>query len=123
MSHYALVKNNLVVDIIQASQDFIDCQACDADTVWVLTSVNTQNGINQEGGAPVRKNFAGIGFTYNAEQDEFVPPQPWPSWHQDSTTGQWQPPTPAPVDNYLYIWNEHTQGWDQLYDRTGGQND
>jgi hypothetical protein len=70
-------------------------------TNWKQTSYN----------ASFRKNYAGIGFTYSAELDVFIPPKPYPSWLLNTNTCQWQAPVPYPTDGNLYIWDEATQSW------------
>ena len=73
---------------------------------WKQTSYN----------ANFRKNYAGIGYTYDANIDAFVPPQPYPSWTLNAATAQWQAPTPMPQDGRRYVWNEATTSWDQAPD-------
>jgi hypothetical protein len=81
---------------------------------WVQTSYNTANGLHKLGGVPFRKNYAGIGFTYDVERDAFIPPSPFPSWTLDEATCSWEAPTPRPDGDY--VWNEETQAWDQIDD-------
>lgn len=71
------------------------------DTEWKQTSYNDS----------FRKNYAGIGFTYDASLDAFIPPQPYPSWTLNINICQWEPPTPYPTDGKRYIWDETTQTW------------
>lgn len=73
MAHYAQVKNGVVVQVIVAEQDVIDSGMFGTD--WVQTSYNTLGGVHPEG-RPLRKNYAGIGYTYDAVRDAFIPPQP-----------------------------------------------
>ena len=110
MAHYAKIKNGIVVDVIVAEQDFIDTQEGD----WVQTSYNTQGGVHRLGGTPLRKNYAGIGFTYDSKRDVFIPPQPYASWIMNETTCLWEAPTPMPDDGSAYTWNESTTSWDLL---------
>ena len=79
---------------------------------WVQTSYNTNGGIHKLDGTPFRKNYAGIGFTYDVERDAFIPPSPFPSWTLDEATCSWEAPTPRPDGDY--IWNEETQAWDEV---------
>lgn len=58
-----------------------------------------------------RKNFAGVGYTYDAAMNAFVPPQPYPSWVLDVETAQWNPPIPYPNDGKIYKWDETTKSW------------
>lgn len=71
---------------------------------WVQTSYNGR----------IRKNYAGIGYTYDPARDAFIPPQPWPSWLLDEATCLWAPPVPHPTDGGMYIWNEELQQWEQV---------
>ena len=78
------------------------CQRLFGDnTRWVQTSYNGK----------IRKNYAGIGFTYDSARDAFIPPKPYPSWNLDEQTCQWQPPTPMPNDGKIYVWDEPTTSW------------
>jgi len=81
---------------------------------WVRTSYNTQMNVHELGGTPFRKNYAGVGFTYDVERDAFIPPSPFPSWTLDEATCSWEAPTPRPDGDY--IWNEETQAWDLFED-------
>jgi len=77
---------------------------------WVQTSYNTTNGLHKLGGVPLRKNYAGVGFSYDVERDAFIPSSPFPSWTLDEATCSWESPVPRPDGNY--VWNESTQSWD-----------
>ena len=79
---------------------------------WVRTSYNTSAGLHHLGGTPFRKNYAGVGFTYDQERDAFIPPNPFPSWTLDEATCTWEAPTPRPDGDY--VWNEETQVWDAI---------
>lgn len=85
MSHYAKIENNIVVQVIVAEQDFIDT----LDGQWLQTSYNTFGGEHLLGGTPLRKNFAGIGFTYDEELDGFIPPRPTEDAILNYETGLW----------------------------------
>ena len=78
---------------------------------WVQTSYNTHGGVHVNGGTPLRKNYAGVGFTFDEQRDAFIPPQPFPSWllHEDSCL--WQPPVPYPSDGQEYVWDEGSLAW------------
>lgn len=78
---------------------------------WLKTSYNTQAGVHRLGGTPLRKNFAGVGFTYDEERDAFIPPQPFASWLLDENTCNWNPPTPYPSDGKFYDWDEESLSW------------
>lgn len=109
MSHFAQINSNgIVQQVIVAEQDFIDTLP-DASS-WVQTSYNTYGGRHPEG-RPLRKNYAGIGYTYDSQRDAFIPPQPFPSWSLDEETCLWEPPTPYPQDQNYYVWDENTLSW------------
>jgi len=109
MSHFARVNaQGLVEQVIVAEQDFINT-LLDASS-WVQTSYNTHGGQHPEG-RPLRKNYAGIGYKYDADRDAFIPPKPYASWILDDFTCQWQAPTPMPTDGKKYLWNEDQQNW------------
>jgi hypothetical protein len=80
--------------------------------IWKQTSYNTYGGVHQLGGTPFRKNYAGIGFTYDEDRDAFIPPKPFPSWILNETTCLWDPPVVKPDDGQRYNWNEENQTWD-----------
>ena len=108
MSHFAKVENGIVTQVIVAGQDVIDSGLF--GTGWVQTSYNTHGGQHPEG-RPLRKNYAGIGYTYDAGRDAFIPPKPFASWGLNETTCLWDAPTPMPTDNKLYTWDEPTISW------------
>lgn len=80
--------------------------------IWKQTSYNTKSGTHKNGGTPFRKNFAGIGYTYDEDRDAFIPPRPYPSWTLNETTCVWDPPVVKPDDGQQYTWNEENQTWD-----------
>lgn len=79
--------------------------------IWKQTSYNTHGGIHDNNGTPLRKNHAGIGFTYDETRDAFIPLQPYPSWILNETTCLWEAPIPMPTDGQRYTWNEPTKTW------------
>jgi hypothetical protein len=90
MSHFAKVENGLVTQVIVAEQDFIDSGSVGDPTTWIQTSYNTRGGVHVLGGIPLRKNYAGIGFTYDNTRDAFIPPRPITgTWVIDEQTCQW----------------------------------
>jgi hypothetical protein len=109
MSHFAKVENGVVVQVIVADEAFISSMP-DAQA-WVQTSYNTRGGTHLTGGTPLRKNYAGIGYTYDAERDAFIPPPLFPSWLLDEDTCQWTAPAPYPDDGKVYDWDEATLSW------------
>lgn len=117
MTHFAKVENGTVTQVIVAEQGFVNTQ----EGTWVQTSYNTRGGIHYspetgepDGGLALRKNYAGIGYTYDADRDAFYAPQPYPSWVLDETSFIWEAPVAYPDDGERYIWNEDTQQWDQM---------
>ena len=111
MSHFAKIENGIVTQVIVAEQDVIDSGILGGE--WVQTSYNTHAGQHPEG-RPLRKNYAGIGYTYDSQRDAFIPPQPYPSWTLVEDTCLWSPPIPMPTDDHYYEWNETNQSWDAL---------
>jgi hypothetical protein len=109
MSHFAKVENGLVVSVIVAEQDVIDSGIFGHG--WVQTSYNTHGGQHANGGTPLRKNYAGVGYTYDSGRDAFIPQKPFPSWLLSEDTCLWSAPTPMPTDEKRYSWNEATLAW------------
>jgi len=117
MAHFAkLDENNIVLEVIVVDNTILlnsngieneqlGIQFCKnlkgEDTNWIQTSYN----------ANFRKNYAGIGFTYDISRDAFIPPKPYPSWILNENTCKWEPPIPYPNDDNFYIWNEQNQNW------------
>lgn len=97
MAHFAKVENGIVTQVIVAEQDVINSGMF--GTGWVQTSYNTRGGVHANGGTPLRKNYAGIGFTYDAQRDAFIPPRPSPAWTLDEATCLWV----APEDDTLQL--------------------
>jgi hypothetical protein len=108
MSHFAKVENGIVTQVIVAEQDVIDSGLF--GTGWVQTSYNTYAGQHPEG-RPLRKNYAGVGYTYDSGRDAFIPPKPFASWSLNETTCLWDAPTPMPTDDKRYTWYEPTTSW------------
>ena len=101
MSHFAEIDGDgLVKRVIVAEQDFIDSGAVGAAANWVQTSYNNS----------IRKQFAGIGYTYDVAKDKFIAPKPFPSWALDSND-DWQAPVAMPDDDKMYRWDEDTTNW------------
>jgi hypothetical protein len=79
---------------------------------WLRTSYNMAGGTHKLGGTPFRKNYAGIGYTYDETRDAFIPPKPYPSWTLNETTCNWEAPVAYPNDGKVYIWNEEITNWE-----------
>lgn len=109
MSHFAKIENGVVTQVVVAEQDVIDSGAL--GTGWVQTSYNTRGGVHITGGVPLRKNYAGVGYSYDVSRDAFIPPQPYPSWTLNEATCQWDSPVPYPTDGLRYVWDESCQSW------------
>jgi len=112
MAHFAKVRDGKVIKVIVAEQEFIDSYIDNEPGQWIQTSYNTIGGVHQLGGTPLRKNFAGIGSTYDHIKDAFIPPKPFNSWTLNETTCLWDPPVAKPTDGQDYTWNETNQTWD-----------
>lgn len=81
---------------------------------WIQTSFNTHGGVNAVSGTPLRKNFAGVGYTYHEGWDAFIPPKPFESWTLNTDTCLWNPPVPYPTDGIVYTWNEELGDWEAV---------
>ena len=103
MSHFAKIDNNVVTEVIVAEQDFINSNLLGDTSNWIQTSYNNN----------FRKQYSGVGYTYDKANDVFISPKPYPSWALDASF-DWQPPTAMPVDDKMYTWNEETQAWDEI---------
>ena len=103
--------SNDIATTEQAGMDFLN-NLYNIREVWKQTSYNTRGGEHILGGTPLRKNYAGVGFTYDQIRDAFIPPQPFSSWTLNETTCLWDPPIERPDGEQNYSWNEKTQQWD-----------
>lgn len=111
MSHFAKVENGIVIQVIVAEQDVIDSGVF--GTGWIQTSYNTRGG-QHPNGTPLRKNYAGVGYTYDAQRDAFIPPKQFASWTLNEDTCLWDAPVPYPADGKVYKWNEETVAWEAV---------
>lgn len=120
MSHFAQVKNGIVTGVIVAEQDFIDSGLVGDPKEWIQTSYNTRGGVHykpdsdepsENQSKALRGNYAGIGYVYDDTHDVFYLPQPYPSWILNTTTWLWEAPTPYPVGESGYDWDEITKQW------------
>ena len=111
MSHFAKVKNNIVTEVIVAEAEFFDTFVDLSPGEWIQTSYNTIGGEHTLGGTPLRKNYAGIGFTYDKTRDAFIPPNEFDSWTLNESTCLWEPPVAHPTDGNTYRWDEDTTNW------------
>ena len=120
MSHFAkLDENNIVVFVTVGRQedDGKEAELCArTGERYVQTSYNTYGGVHSLGGTPLRKNYAGIGFTYDSVRDAFIPPKPFPSWVLNESSCLWDAPVPYPSDDKMYSWDEDSQAWVEVPD-------
>ena len=110
MGHFAKVVNGTVTKVIVAEPEFFNTFVDSSPGTWIQTSYNTKGGQHPEG-RPLRKNYAGIGYTYDAERDAFIPPKPFASWVLNEDTCLWDAPVPMPEDGVAYMWDEEAQNW------------
>jgi hypothetical protein len=121
MAHYAFLdENNVVTEVItgkdetDTAHDWEQFYGEFRGQVCKRTSYNTIGGVHTNGGTPLRKNYAGIGYTYDSERDAFIPPKPYPSWILVEETCHWTAPTPCPNDGKFYQWDEATLSWIEI---------
>jgi hypothetical protein len=116
MAHFAQIdENNIVTQVIVIEQGVIDTGLFGEPSSFIQTSYNTHAGVHRLGGTPLRKNYAGVGYTYDSVRDAFIPPKPsYDSWLLDEDACQWMPPTPYPNDEKTYSWNESTTSWVEI---------
>jgi hypothetical protein len=122
MAHFAEIdENNIVTRVLVVDNDQEDrgqeFLATDLGLggTWIKTSYNTIAGVHSNGGTPLRKNYAGIGYTYDSVRDAFYAPKPFASWTLNEDTCTWNAPTPMPVEEgKFYTWNEETTSWDEI---------
>ena len=111
MAHFAKVNNGIVEQVIVAEPEFFDTFVDSSPGQWIQTSYNTRGGVHLLGGTPLRKNYAGIGFTYDATKDAFIPPKPYASWTLNEDSCLWEAPVAYPDDGEDYVWDEPTTAW------------
>jgi hypothetical protein len=116
MSHFAFISEivdgkAIVENVLVIEQETLDTGAWGDPSRWIQTSYNTYGNKHTQGGTPLRGNFAGIGYTYDAANDVFYAPQPFASWTLNQSTWTWEAPTQMPTDGKPYEWNEETVSW------------
>lgn len=128
MAYFAeLDENNIVLRVIAVANDVLfDEQRNEVEQKginfcksllggnWIQTSYNTFGGVHRTGGIPLRKNYAGIGFTYDLSREAFIQTKPYISWVLNETTCLWEAPTPMPTDDNRYTWDESTTSWVEI---------
>ena len=100
MAHFAKIESGVVTEVIVAEQAHVDTLS----GTWVQTSYN----------GSIRKNYAGIGYTYDSSKDAFIAPKPYASWTLNNTTCKWEPPVAFPTDGKIYEWDEDTTNWTEI---------
>jgi hypothetical protein len=126
MAHFAKVKDGVVTQVIVAESEFFDTFVDSEPGEWIKTSYNVRGGVyyDPETNEPVadqsvinddegrmRKNYAGIGFTYDRTRGAFIPPQPFQSWALNETSCLWEAPVAYPEDGGVYRWDEEATNW------------
>ena len=120
MAHFAKIENGVVTQVIVIDQETLNTGHWGDPAAWIQTSYNTRGGVhygadNQpDGGSALRGNYAGVGYTYDAEHDVFYPPKPYSSWTISAPSWTWTAPTSMPTDGKSYTWNEETTSWDEI---------
>lgn len=118
MAHYAFIDNDgLVVEVITGVDETETVNDITGTEGWEQFYATQRPGLTcrrTSYNGRFRKNYAGIGYTYDADRDAFIPPQPYPSWLLDEATCLWQPPVPYPTDGGIYTWDETTQTWEPV---------
>lgn len=118
MAHYAFLnENNVVTNVIvgkdEGAFDWEAYYSMKVGQVCKRTSYNTQAGKHTSGGVPFRKNFAGIGYKYDAQRDAFIPAQPYGSWNLNEQSCLWEAPVAMPQDGEEYMWDEPSISWNK----------
>jgi len=115
MAHFAKLDGNNVVVLVTVGRDEDNGKEAELTArtgdVYKQTSYNTRGGVHTLGGTPYRKNYAGIGYSYDSGRDAFIPPKPFASWILNESTCLWDAPTPMPADDKRYSWDEATTSW------------
>jgi len=124
MAHFArLDENNVVIRVHRVGDDIATSEQAGIDYLQKLhntddtfkqTSYNTKGGVHILGGTPIRKNYAGKGYTYDESKDAFIAPKPFDSWTLNETTCEWDAPSPYPTDGNVYYWDESSLSWERV---------
>ena len=123
MGHFAKVVDGKVTQVIVAEPEFFQTFVDSSPGQWLQTSYNTRGGVHYQPDSEtpsadqskaLRKNYAGVGYAYDATKDAFIPPQPFASWTLDDATCLWNAPVPMPTDGKLYAWDEATTSWKEV---------
>lgn len=123
MAHYAKVIDGIVTNVIVAEKEFFNTFIDSSPGEWIQTSYNTYGGVHYQPNSntpssdqskALRKNYAGIGYTYDSDKDAFIPPKEYDNWVLNETTCLWEPPVAYPTDGASYTWDEDNQSWDKI---------
>jgi hypothetical protein len=127
MAHFAKVNNGIVEQVIVAEPEFFETFVDSSPGQWIQTSYNTRGGkhydpetgeLSADQTKALRKNYAGIGFTYDAAKDAFIPPKPFNSWLLDEDSCLWEAPVAIPDDGKRYTWDEDTTAWVEVIEES-----
>ena len=110
----AVITDSNGVEQEQLGIDFLRNLYNEPNAIWKQTSYNTNGGVHKFGGTPFRKNYAGIGYTYDLQRDAFIPPKPFNSWILNENTCNWDAPVARPNDGNMYKWNEEILNWELI---------
>ena len=114
MAHFAKLDSNNIVTFVTVGRDEDNGKEAELTArtgdVYKQTSYNTHGGVHSNGGTPFRKNYAGIGYTYDEQRDAFIPPKPYASWVLNESACLWDAPVAMPTDG-IYSWDEDTTSW------------
>ena len=114
MAHYAFLdENNIVTEVITGRNEY---EIVDGVTDWeeYYGNFRGQRCVRTSYNGNIRKNFAGVAYTYDEDRDAFIPPKPYPSWTLNEDTCTWESPVAYPEDGEMHTWNEEAQSWDQI---------
>lgn len=123
MGHYCKVVDGKVTQVIVAEPEFFETFVDSSPGEWVKTSYNTRGGVHYDPttsepsadqSKALRKNYAGVGYTYDAEKDAFIPQKPFNSWLLNEETCLWNAPVAMPTDGKPYVWDEATTSWKEV---------
>jgi hypothetical protein len=125
MAHYAFLdENNIVTEVITGKEEgnfnWEQQYGMFRGQLCKRTSYNTIGGVHQLGGTPFRKNYAGVGYSYDETRDAFIPPKPFNSWVLDEDTCLWEAPVAYPADGSAYTWNEEILNWVEITNNQTG---
>ena len=114
MAHFAHITNGIVDQVIVIDEQTLALGHWGNPNEWKQTSYNTKGGVHALGGTPFRKNYAGVGFSYDEQRDAFIPPKPFASWLLNESTCLWDAPISKPTDGKMYQWDETTTSWVEI---------